>query len=340
MVSSIIGQSIDFIDKVYLPDLVAIASFYKDWAKIGGGLSSQNVLSYGDFPDRANDFSDSSILIPRGAIINGNLNEVLEVDVRDPEQIQEFVTHSWYSYDDESKGLHPFDGVTEAKFALGAGTKGSKTDIQQLDESAKYSWIKAPRWRGHPMEVGPLARYIIAYAKGEPEFKEPVDRLLSDLELPLEAIFSTLGRTAARGLEAQWAVHKMKYFYDGLLTNIKNRNLDTANIEKWEPETWPAQAQGVGYMEAPRGALGHWVKIENTKIASYQCVVPTTWNASPRDPGGQIGAYEAALMNTPMAKPEWPVEILRTVHSFDPCLACSTHIMSPDGTELTTVKTR
>ena len=338
MVSSIITQTINFIDQVYVPDLLTIASFYKDWGKIGGGLSGQAVLSYGDFPDRPNDFSNENMLMPRGAIINGNLSEVHDVDVRDPEQIQEFVNHSWYSYGDDSKGLHPFDGVTEPKFELGAKTKGSKTDIRQLDESAKYSWIKAPRWRGHAMEVGPLARYIVAYAKGMPEFKEPVDKVLTDLDLPLEAIFSTLGRTAARGLEAQWCAHQMKGFYDRLLTNIKNRNVATANVDKWEPETWPSTAQGVGFMEAPRGALGHWVKIKDTRIDSYQCVVPTTWNASPRDPEGQIGAYEAALMNTPMAKPEWPVEILRTVHSFDPCLACSTHIMSPDGELLSKVK--
>jgi len=340
MIASIIGQTIEFIDKVYLPDLMAIASYYKEWGKIGGGLSSQAVLSYGDFPERPSDFSDDNMLMPRGAIINGDLATVHEVDVRDPEQIQEFVTHSWYQYQDNNKGLHPFDGVTQPNFELGPNTQGTKTNIQQLDENAKYSWIKAPRWRGHAVEVGPLARYIIAYAKGVPEFKEPVEKVLTDLDLPLEAIFSTLGRTAARGLEAQWAAHRMKDFYDRLLTNIKNRNVATANVEKWEPETWPKTAQGVGFMEAPRGALGHWVTIKDTKIDSYQCVVPTTWNASPRDPEGQIGAYEAALMNTPMAKPEWPLEILRTVHSFDPCLACSTHIMAPDGEELWQVTIR
>ncbi len=340
MVSSIIAQSIDFIDQVYIPDLLAVASYYKEWGNYGGGLSSMNVLSYGDFPDIANDYSEASLMMPRGAIINGNLKEVHEVDLKDPEQVQEFVTHSWYKYADESKGLHPFDGVTEPNFALGPNTKGSKTNIEQVDESAKYSWIKSPRWRGHAMEVGPLARYIIGYAKGMPEFKEPVDAVLKQLDLPLTAIFSTLGRTAARGLECQWTVHKMKYFYDKLITNVKNRNITTANVAKWAPETWPKEAKGVGFMEAPRGALGHWVKIKDTKIDSYQCVVPTTWNASPRDAKGQIGAYEAALMNTPMAKPDWPVEILRTIHSFDPCLACSTHVISPDGHELSTIKVR
>jgi hydrogenase large subunit len=338
MVGNITSQAIEFIDKVYIPDLLAIASFYKDWGAIGGGLSGMNVMSYGDFPDRVGD--DKSRLLPAGVILNGNLKEVLDVDPRAPDQVQEYVTHSWYKYPDEKVGLHPWDGVTEANFVLGAKTKGKKTSIEQLDESAKYSFLKAPRWKGHAMEVGPLARYIVGYAKGVPEIKEPVDKVLRDLNVPITALFSTLGRTAARGLEASWAAHKMKYFYDKLMANIKLGRTDTANVSKWEPSTWPKETKGVGIMEAPRGALGHWIKIKDEKIDSYQCVVPTTWNGSPRDPKGQIGAFEAALMNTKMAKPEWPLEILRTIHSFDPCLACSTHVMSPEGEELVAVKVR
>lgn len=339
LVSSIIDRTIEFIDKVYLPDLMAIASFYKDWTH-GGGLSSQAVLSYGDIPERANDDSSDNQLLPRGAIINGRLDEVHEVDLRDPEQIQEFVAHSWFKYQDESKGLHPWDGVTEPNFVLGPNTKGSQTRIEAIDESAKYSWIKAPRWRGHAMEVGPLARYVIGYAKGIPEFKEPVEKVLTDLQLPVSALFSTLGRTAARGLEASWAAHKLRHFQDKLVANLKAGDSATANPEKWEPKTWPKLTKGVGTTEAPRGALGHWVVIEEGKIANYQAVVPTTWNGSPRDPAGNIGAFEAALLNTPVAVPDQPLEILRTLHSFDPCLACSTHIMSPDGEELTRVKVR
>ncbi|EXJ15239.1 nickel-dependent hydrogenase large subunit [Imhoffiella purpurea] len=339
LVSSIIDRTIEFIDKVYLPDLMAIASFYKDWT-YGGGLSSQSVLSYGDIPDRANDSSAENQMLPRGAIINGNLAEIHDVDLRDPEQIQEFVTHSWFSYEDESRGLHPWDGVTNPNFVLGPNTKGSKTRIQEIDENAKYSWIKAPRWRGHAMEVGPLARWVIGYAQGNPEFKEPVEKVLTDLQLPVEALFSTLGRTAARGLEGSWAAHKMRYFQDKLMASLKAGDSNTANVDKWDPKTWPKQAKGVGTTEAPRGALGHWVVIEDGKIQNYQAVVPTTWNGSPRDPAGNIGAFEAALMNTPVAKAEEPLEILRTLHSFDPCLACSTHVMSPDGDELTRVKVR
>ena len=339
LVSGIIDRATEFVEQVYLPDLMAIASFYKDWLH-GGGLSSQSVLSYGDIPERANDYSAKNLLLPRGAIVGGDLGKVHGVNLRDPEEIQEFVTHSWYSYPDESKGLHPWDGVTVPNFQLGPNFKGTKTDIKELDEGAKYSWIKAPRWRGNAMEVGPLARYIVGYAQGNPEFKEPVEKVLKTLDLPVTALFSTLGRTAARGLECQWAAGKLKYFLDQLIANIKAGDLATANVERWEPSTWPKDVKGVGFTEAPRGALGHWVHIKDTRIENYQCVVPTTWNGSPRDPKGQIGAYEAALMNTPLAKADEPLEILRTIHSFDPCLACSTHVLSPDGDEMARVRVR
>ncbi len=339
LVSSIIDRTITFIDQVYIPDLLAIAQFYKGWL-YGGGLSGASMLSYGDIPDNANDYSAANLLMPRGAIINGDLTKVHEVDLSDPEQIKEFVPHSWYKYADESAGLHPWDGVTEPNFKLGAHTKGDRTNIQELDESAKYSWIKAPRWRGHAMEVGPLARYVIGYAQGNKEITEQINFVLKTLDVPVSALFSTLGRTAARGLEAQWAAGKMRYFMDKMIANLKTGDLATANVERWDPDTWPSSVKGVGFTEAPRGALAHWLKIEDTKIANYQCVVPTTWNGSPRDEQGNIGAFEAALMNTKVERPEEPVEILRTLHSFDPCLACSTHVISPDGSELTQVKVR
>jgi len=339
LVSDIIDRMVVFTEQVYLPDLQAIASFYKDWL-YGGGLSSQNVLAYGDVPEHANDYSSASLKLPRGAILNGNLKEVFEVDLTDPNQVQEWVTHSWYTYPDEARGLHPWDGVTEPHYELGPNAKGSRTEIIEIDESAKYSWLKAPRWKGHAMEVGPLARWIVGYAQGKPDFTEPTNKLLTDLGVPVTALFSTLGRTAARALECQWAAHQLRYFQNKLVTNIKNGDLATANVTKWSPETWPKEAKGVGFTEAPRGALGHWIKIKDTKIDNYQCVVPTTWNGSPRDPAGNIGAFEAALLGTPMADPTQPLEIIRTLHSFDPCLACSTHVMSPDGQDMATVTVR
>ncbi|MEN2494672.1 MAG: Uptake hydrogenase large subunit [Hyphomicrobiaceae bacterium hypho_1] len=337
MVSSIIQLSLDFVKNVYLPDVIAIAGFYKDWL-YGGGLSSQSVMSYGDIPEHSNGFSTDQLYMPRGAIINGDHTTVHEVDVRDPNQVQEFVDHSWYEYGETGKGLHPWDGITEAKFELGPNLKGSRTNIKQIDESAKYSWIKAPRWKGHAMEVGPLARYIIGYARGHEDIKDQIDRFLHTMDLPKEALFSTLGRTAARALEAEYCARVQKYFFNKLVTNIKNGDENTANIERWSPTSWPKTAKGVGVTEAPRGALGHWIKIENGRIENYQCVVPTTWNGSPRDHLGNIAAFEASLLNTPVERPEEPVEILRTLHSFDPCLACSTHVISHDGKELTRIK--
>jgi hydrogenase large subunit len=340
-VSDIINSAITFIDQVYIPDLTAIASFYKDWG-FGGGLSSKNVMSYGEFPAIPNDYTNASWMLPNGAILNGDLSTVYDVDPRDPEQIQEFVAHSWYQYEDgrPDAGLHPWEGETEPNFELGPNAKGSKTNIEEIDEGGKYSWLKAPRWRGNAMEVGPLARYLVAYARGQDDIKAQVDGLLSALDLPVTALFSTLGRTAARGLECSWTAHKMREVFDGMMAHIKAGNVATANMDMWEPVTWPADTKGVGYGEAPRGALGHWLHIKDTKIENYQAIVPTTWNASPRDADGNIGAYEAALLGTPMADPEQPLEILRTIHSFDPCLACASHVMSEDGRELAVVKVR
>ncbi len=339
LVSSIIDRTIAFIDQVYIPDLMAIASVYKAWT-YGRGLAGQNVMSYGDFPLHANEFSEHNLLIPRGAIVDGKLDAVLDVDLRDPSQVQEFVDHSWYRYPDEAAGLHPWAGITDPNFVLGPATVGTKTDIKQLDEDAKYSFIKAPRWRGHAMEVGPLSRFTIGYAKGIAEFKEPVDKMLKELDLPIDALFTTLGRTAARGLEASWAAHKMRLFFDQLMSNLRAGDLATVSTEKWEPATWPKEAKGIGHVEAPRGSLGHWIHIKDQKIEAYQAVVPTTWNGSPRDPSGNIGAFEAALLHTPLADAAQPLEILRTLHSFDPCLACATHVLAQDGGELVRIQVR
>ncbi|MCL2776688.1 MAG: nickel-dependent hydrogenase large subunit [Polyangiaceae bacterium] len=342
LIKSIIDRTREFVEQVYVPDLLAIASFYKGWL-YGGGLSSHNVLSYGDIPQKANDYSAANLLFPRGAIVEGDLSKVNAVDLRDPNEIQEFVTHSWYKYPDESKGLHPWDGITEPNYKPeGKDFKGTRTKIENLDENAKYSWIKAPRWKGQAMEVGCLSRMLLGYVqpKQYPFIKETIDGVLKKLDIPITALFSSLGRTAARGIETLYSVRLQSEQFDKLMAAIKNGDTATANIDKWDTSRWPSEAKGVGFTEAPRGALGHWVKIKSGKIDSYQCVVPTTWNGSPRDAKGQIGAFEASLMNTPLAKAEEPLEILRTLHSFDPCLACSTHVMSPDGQELSKVTVR
>ena len=220
MVSDIINKSIDFVDQVYIPDLKAIASFYKDWG-YGGGLAGKNMLAYGDFPINANDWSNDNLMMPAGAIINGDLSQVYEVDVRDPEQIQEFVNHSWYKYSDESAACIPGTARPSRTSSWDPNLKGTRTNIEQIDEGGKYSWLKAPRWKGHAMEVGPLSRYVIGYASGREDIKEQVDGILTDLGLPITALFSTLGRTAARGLECSWAAHKMRTVFDAMMANIK-----------------------------------------------------------------------------------------------------------------------
>jgi len=233
----LIAGAQEFVSKVYIPDLLAVASFYKDWG-YGGGLAGKNMLSYGDFPTIPNQWDDESLMLPAGAIIDGDLSTVYEVDPRDVEQIQEFVNHSWYSYDDENRGLHPWEGVTEPNFELGPNLKGTRTRIEELDEGAKYSWLKAPRWKGHSMEVGPLARVLMLYASGHEPTQELAGAVLKQLDAPLDAMFSTLGRTAARTLETKIIADTMSTWLDKLLANIKNGDLDVHNEEMWDSSTW------------------------------------------------------------------------------------------------------
>ena len=322
-VGKLIGDAIEFVEQVYIPDLLAVAPFYTDWASIGGGL--KNYLAYGDLPTRGYN-QPEYFKFQRGAILDRNLNEVYEVNGKDAEEIKEYISHSWYKYSvGDDKGLHPWDGETEFNYT------GPKPPFEQLNVDGKYSWLKTPRWKEHAMEVGPLARMLVAYAKGNTEVKDVVDGTLKQLGLPITVLFSTLGRTAARGLESKLIVHWMKGFYDELLANIKAGDTSTFTQEKWDPATWPATAEGVGLTEAPRGALAHWIRIKDRTIDNYQLVVPSTWNASPKDHKGQRSAYEESLLGTPIANPDQPVEILRTIHSFDPCIACAVHLYDPEG---------
>jgi len=325
-VGQLIRDAIAFVEQVYIPDLMAVAGFYKDWAAVGGGL--KNYLAYGDLPTRGYNQPDS-FKFPRGAILGRNLGEVHEVNGRNVEEVKEYIAHSWYSYaKGDTAGLHPFQGETEFNFT------GPKPPFEQLDVSGKYSWLKTPRWKDNPMEVGPLARLLVGFARGSTDVKEVVTEALKRLDVPVTALFSTLGRTAARGLETRLAVRWMKGFYDELIENIRTGNTKTFVADKWDPSTWPATAEGVGLTEAPRGALAHWIKIRDGKVDNYQLVVPSTWNASPRDHKGQRSAYEEALLGTPVANVEQPLEILRTIHSFDPCIACAVHLYDPKGSHL------
>ena len=330
MVGQLLKNAKTFIEQVYIPDLLAIAPYYLDWGAIGGGLG--NFLAYGDLP--TNGYNDrTNLKFPAGAILNKDLSKVMEVDLTNDDEIKEYISRSWYEYSvGDNEGLHPWKGETNIKYT------GPKPPYDYLDVDKKYSFLKTPRWKGHAMEVGPLARVLIGYALGREDFKEVVDSTLAKLNVPAAALFSTLGRTAARGLEsilvADWALE----FYDQLIANIRNGDRRMADTTKFDPKTWEKRAEGVGTTEAPRGALAHWVVIEDQKVKNYQLVVPSTWNASPRDPEGKMSAYESSLMDTPVADPNQPVEILRTIHSFDPCLACAVHLYDEEGKHVSKVK--
>ena len=330
-VQNVITQMREFVDQVYVPDLLAIASFYKEWGGIGD--TGGNFLSFGEFPGKSI-WDTESLLVPRGVILGGDLSKIHPIDLDKGDEIQEFVSHSWYKYGaGDAQGLHPFKGETELNYT------GPKPPYEQLEVEQKYSWIKSPRWKGKVMEVGPLARVLLMYANGHKPTKELVDLTLKKLDVPVNALFSTLGRTAARGLESKLIADEMQGWYDALIANIKAGDVRTFNDQYWEPATWPKHMHGVGLMEAPRGGLSHWIVVDGGKISNYQAVVPSTWNAGPRDAQGQPGPYEAALQhNHVLADPKQPLEILRTVHSFDPCIACAVHVTDPNGEELVQVK--
>ncbi len=326
-VQEIIDRMREFVDQVYVPDTLAVAGFYKDWASRGEGLG--NFLVLGDFPENGMDDTDSMLFKP-GVILNRDLSTIHEVDMNAAEEIQEYVARSWYDYSQgKEQGLHPYVGETRFNYT------GPEPPYEHLDVERSYSWMKAPRWKGHAVEVGPLARMLMLYAGGHEQAKALVDMALGHLDVPATALFSTLGRTAARTLETKLVADHMQVWHDKLVANIRAGDTDTFNETLWEPSSWPKQARGVGFTEAPRGALSHWIVIENGMIDNYQAVVPSTWNAGPRDPNGQPGAYEAALQdNHEMHDPKQPIEILRTIHSFDPCIACAVHVSDPDGEEL------
>ncbi|WP_242084655.1 nickel-dependent hydrogenase large subunit [Aestuariivivens sediminis] len=319
-----------FIEQVYIPDLLAIASFYKDWGAIGKGFG--NYMSYGDFP--TNGYNDiSSFKFPQGIILNRDLSKVRDVNHRN-DDIEEFINNSWYEEYAEGRetGRHPWDGETKIKYS------GPKPPYDHIDVEEKYSFIKTPRWKGMPMEVGPLSRLLVGYARGNKEIQEAVNAALTHLNVPVDALFSTLGRTAARGIETQLVANWTMEFYDTLMNNIKNGDTRMAHSEKRDPDKWEPESKGVGFSEAPRGSLAHWIRIKDKKTANYQLVVPSTWNASPRDPKGQLSPYESTLLGTPVADPELPLEILRTIHSFDPCIACAVHLYDEHGNHISQVQ--
>jgi hydrogenase large subunit len=326
-----IDNMVAFVDQVYLPDALAVASFYKEYAQVGGG--TQDFLTWGEFPgdDPAH---PARMLVPRGLIRDRDLSGLTEPSPRDAQRLKEFVAHSWYDYSaGDSAGLHPFAGQTSFDYT------GPEPPYDQLNVDGKYSWLKSPRWDGLAAEVGPLSRVLVMYASGHAQTRDLVDSSLARLGLPQQALFSSLGRTLARAIETKVFVDALSRYHRDLLATIRAGKTDTFNKKKWNPATWPTTARGVGTTEAPRGALGHWVTIKKRKIAGYQMVVPTTWNASPRDAAGTPGPYEEALKGVQLAVPDQPLEILRVVHSFDPCMGCAVHVTDADGAELGEART-
>jgi len=313
----------DFIKRAYLPDVYMAGTMYADEALDGTGGGLKNYLSYGDFRLDDTGFYHSALLFPSGIVVGGDISKVIPLE---QEKIAEDVTHSWY---EGAKPLHPYDGQTIPNYT-GFGKK--EGGIAYLDTEKKYSWIKSPIYDDTRMEVGPLARMVIGVAAKDERITKYVTNFLTRGNLPTTVLFSTVGRTAARAIETELMADVMVEWVDELAKNVASGDLSTWT--EFDFATVSKDAKGYGMAEAPRGALGHWVRIEEGKVANYQAIVPSTWNAGPRDYKGRMGAYESSLIGTKVADPEQPLEILRTIHSFDPCIACAVHLVDTKGREL------
>ena len=296
----------DFVEQVYIPDLLMVASKYKDWAAFGG---TDNFMAFGEFPAPGGERQLDSRWLKPGVIYKRDLSSINKFD---PELIAEHVRHSWFEGD---KALPPYEGQTVPHF-----TKMGDTD--------RYSWLKAPRYKETAVETGPLAQVLVSYAQGHEAIKPLVDHVLKALNVKPDALYSTLGRTAARGIETLAVAKQIDVWLKSYQDNIVK---DQQIVEDCEI---PKEARGVGFVNAPRGGLSHWLRIENGKIGNFQLVVPTTWNLGPRDGNDVMGAAEHALIGTPVADPKRPVEILRTIHSFDPCIACAVHVIDGESNEV------
>ena len=307
----------EFVQKVYYPDMLAIASAYKEWFRYGKG-----VTSYLAVPELAEDTRNTVFALPGGIIAKGDLkNARIITNHQDPGligSITENVAHAWY---EGSGSLHPWEGETKPQY----------TDFQ---DNGKYSWCKAPRLDGNPVQVGPLAQVLVAYAGGNPKVKKLVDDSCAKIGVPVADLHSTMGRLGARAIRAHLMADYSLEYLDKLVGNIAKGDRVYAN----PTEIPKGEYRGVGFHEAPRGTLSHWIVIKDRKIKNYQAVVPSTWNASPRDGKGAPGPYEAGLVGNPVAKADQPLEVLRTIHSFDPCIACAVHTIDPEGKAITKVK--
>lgn len=360
LVDNSISMTNSLVNNYYIPDVLAIAHMYLSKGQLdGGGLAKERVLGYGDYPDNTfkgiGGFYDEILMRSNGVVedfskglAHAKFYDFGAADLADPTTIVEAVDHSWYQYPESNKELHPWQGQTQAKFEFTGEKEGKKW--KSLNQNGKYSWIKTPKWKGKIAEVGPLARYIIIYTKVKQGHIKPnwveamiVEQIDSASKLfglaPEVWLPTTVGRTVTRALESQVCVALERYFFNKLIASIRSGDTTVMNHEKWEPSTWPKATKGVGVHEVPRGALGHWIVIENGLTKNYQAIVPTTWNACPRDENGKHGAFEASMMDTHVKIPDKPLEILRSIHSFDPCLACAAHLYDATGEKIAIVQT-
>ncbi|UFS70194.1 nickel-dependent hydrogenase large subunit [Geomonas sp. RF6] len=314
---TLMEESRAFVQNVYYPDVVAIASAYKEWFGYGAGVT--NYLAVPEFPE---DTKGTQFALNGGVLFDANPATFRVIkDHRDEyliKNINENVDRAWYRGEES---LHPWEGETKPAYS----------DFQ---ENGKYSWCKAPRLEGKPVQVGPPAQILASYLSGNEKVKKLVDGTCKQVGIGLKDLHSTMGRLAARAIRAHLMADLSLEYLDKLIANVAKGDTDYAN----HTEIPVGDYRGVGFHEAPRGTLSHWLVIKDKKIHNYQAVVPSTWNASPRDGKGQLGPYEASLKGNPVAQHDKPLEVLRTIHSFDPCIACAVHAIDPEGKEITRVK--
>ena len=321
MIRVLLDQVVQFVNQVYFVDVCAVAAMYPEWFKIGKGVN--NYLAVPDLPLDAGNYE-----LPGGYILNGDIAGVhafkTAADKEFRDGVSEDVAHAYYHGDTP---LHPWKGVTDPDFT---GWNGDQ----------KYSWVKAPRFNGQPMQVGPLAQVLIGYAQGHPLTRKYAGMAIETIgavgkiQVTPGMLESTLGRHGARAIRCAMLGEVAQKHLQLLIDNIAKGDYEVYN----QPVFPSHEVEGVGTHEAPRGTLSHWVVIKDAKIKNYQAVVPSTWNASPRDASGAHGPYEASLLHTPLARPEEPLEVLRTIHSFDPCMACACHTFDPSGRQIAKVK--
>jgi len=321
---ALMDKVIPFVKDVYFNDVCAVAAFYPDWFQYGSG-----VTNYLSAPDLFLDTKSTEFDIPGGTIFNADLSTYKPIAGQHDEYFRKGVTehHKHAYYKNDAAGLHPWKGETDP-------------ELTDWEADGKYSWVKAPRFEGKPMQVGPLANVLCALAAGNPLAKKYATQALETvgaiarIKAGPEVLHSTLGRHAARAIRAAMLADLFEKHWQLLVDNILKGDVKTYN-----PPSFPkGEVEGVGFHEAPRGLLSHWVVVDGGTLENYQAVVPTTWNASPRDEKGVPGPYEASLLRNPIAQPDHPLEVVRTIHSFDPCMACAVHTFDPDGNEQAAVK--